>query len=567
MKKFLLPAFALALAVNANATNFQANMSAEQQIEAQAADGTKTFSGDLSVYMADGSEMGTTPKSKILVTKESDGKYTFVLKNFSVIGINVGDATVPSLEGKEENGVITLEATNVEASVAGGALEGTVNSITMSMKATIKGDYMVADISKVDVTALSIVVSAKFASKIYPSEQIMGTFDGEWEKCIPWDSNNNTTVVGTTPKGWCISNVYTGISNQVVMGEQYKDKDDDGDVENENNKKIHSVLLTNKLISIPGVTEQRIPAYISLGTTWATAKGTSASNADGGTWGGKEFTYRPDALTFDYQRNNDNGEENAMAIAYLWKGTWTQANVPGNTTPFGKPKKCTMINRDRNILNEPTSEGGTVTKDDDAALIASFKYQISESTDGDWETITIPFDYKTNDIPENINIIFSANDYFGDRTKIVGGNTLTIDNVKLIYYHSLSDIKLNGTTIDGFNENRTEYTVKGNMADYKNALDCTLKSANSTKDVNWNDAENLVTITVKGNNYAEDNESMTVYTIKFEGTGTGIHNVTSTSTNSANGAIYDLSGRQLKTMQKGINIVRGKDGKMIKVMK
>ena len=105
------------------------------------------------------------------------------------------------------------------------------------------------------------------------------------------------------------------------------------------------------------------------------------------------------------------------------------------------------------------------------------------------------------------------------------------------------------------------------MSDYKNALDCTLKSANSTKDVNWNDAKNLVTITVKGSNYAEDNESMTVYTIKFEGTGTGIHNVTSTSTNSANGAIYDLSGRQLKTMQKGINIVRGKDGKMIKVMK
>lgn len=566
MKRFLLPAFAIALAVNANATSFQANMSAGQQAEAQVTDGSKTFIGDLSVYMADGSEMGTTEKSQIMVTKESDGKYTFVLKNFSVIGINVGDATVPSLEGKEENGVITLEATNVEASVAGGALEGTVNSITMSMKATIKGDYMVADISKVDVTALSIVVSAKFASKIYPSEQIMGTFDGEWEKCIPWDSNNNTNVVGTTPKGWCVSNVYTGISNQ-VMGIQGKDKDDDGDVENENNKKIHSVLLANKLISIPGVTEQRIPAYISLGTTWATAKGTSASNADGGTWGGNEFTYRPDALTFDYQRNNDNGEEKAMAIAYLWKGTWTQANVPGNTAPFSKPKKCTMTNRDRNILNKPTSEGGEVKKSDGAALIASFEYPISESTDGDWETITIPFDYKTNDIPEYINIIFSANDYFGDRTKIVGGNTLTIDNVKLIYYHTLSDIKLKGKTIDGFDDSKIEYTVKGNMADYKSSLDCTLKSANSTKDVNWNDAENLVTITVKGSNYAEDNESITVYTIKFEGTGTGIHNVTSTSTTTANGAIYDLSGRQLKTMQKGINIVRGKDGKMIKVMK
>ena len=31
MKRFLLPAFALALAVNANATSFQANMSAGQR--------------------------------------------------------------------------------------------------------------------------------------------------------------------------------------------------------------------------------------------------------------------------------------------------------------------------------------------------------------------------------------------------------------------------------------------------------------------------------------------------------------------------------------------------------
>lgn len=561
MKRFLLPAFALALAVNANATSFQANMSAEQQAEAQAVDGTKTFSGDLSVYMEDGSEMGTTEKSQILVTKESDGTYTFVLKDFTVIGINVGDATIPGVDGKEENGIITLNATNVEATVAGGALEGLVSTITISMTATINGDYMIADISKVVVPDIA-TVSAKFASKIYPSEQIMGTFDGEWEECIPWDSNNNKTAVGTTPKGWCISNVYTGIANQ-TLGEQGKDKDDDG---KEGNKKIHSVLLTNKLISILNIT-QRIPAYISLGTTWATAKGVNASNADGGTWGGKKFTYRPDALTFDYQRNNVNGEENAMAIAYLWKGTWTQENVPGSTAVSGKPKPCTMTNRDRNILNKPTSQGGKVTKTPDAALIATIEHPISESTDKEWETLTIPFDYKTNDIPENINIIFSANDYFGNRTKIVGDNSLTIDNVKLIYYHTLSDLKFNGATINGFNESITDYTVKGNMSDYKNAFDCTLKSANSTKEVNWNDADNTLTITVKGSNFAEDNESITVYTVKFEGSGTGIHNVTSTSTPTANGAIYDLSGRQLKTMQKGINIVRGKDGKMIKVMK
>lgn len=553
MKRFLLPAFALALAVNANATSFQANMSAEQQTEAQAADGTKTFSGDLTVHLEGGILMGTTEQSKILLTKESDGKYTFVLKDFNVSGLKVGDATVPGIKGKEENGTITLEATDVEATVAGGDLEGSVSTITMSMKATIKGDYMVADISKVDVPNVAKAY-ASFESKVYPSITLLDDFEGTWEKCIPWDTAGNTKQSGKTPKGWCVSNVYTSIvSKPFVVGTRLDIYDDKSDF---------AVSLKNT-----DYAGQKIPAYMTLGTSWATAVGADGHDADGGSFGGKDFTSRPDAISFDYMRDDSKGPENATIIAYLWKGKYTQHKVPGNTALLSLGlKTCDMIDRDRNILDMPTDRGGDVETANNATCIASFTHNITKSTKNKWKSLTIPFEYKTSDTPEKINIIFSATDYF-NRSKIVSGNSLCVDNVKYVYYHSLSDIKLNGATIDGFNENRTEYTVKGNMADYKNALDCTTKSANSTKNVNWNDAENLVTITVKGSNYAEDNESKTVYTIKFEGTGTGIHNVTSTSTNSANGAIYDLSGRQLKTMQKGINIVRGKDGKMIKVMK
>lgn len=553
MKRFLLPAFALALAVNANATSFQANMSAGQQTEAQVADGSKTFSGDLTVYLEGGILMGTTEQSKILLTKESDGKYTFVLKEFNVAGINVGDATVPGIEGKEENGTITLEATDVEATVAGGDLEGTVSTITMSMKATIKGDYMVADISKVDVPNVAKAY-ASFESKVYPSITLLDDFENEWVKCTPWDTAGNTKQSGKTPKGWCVSNVYTSIvSKPFVVGTRLDIYGDESDF---------AVSLKNT-----DYAGQKIPAYMTLGTSWATAIGADGHDADGGSFGGKDFTSRPDAISFDYMRDDSKGAENATIVAYLWKGKYTQHKVPGNTAlTFLGIKTDDMIDRDRNILGMPTDRGGDVTTENNATCIASFTHNITKSTDNKWESLTIPFEYKTSDTPEKINIIFAATDYF-NRSKIVSGNSLCVDNVKYVYYHSLSDIKLNGTTIDGFNENRTEYTVKGNMADYKNTLDCTPKSANSTKNVNWNDAENFVTITVKGSNYAEDNESMTVYTIKFEGTGTGIHNVTSTSTNSANGAIYDLSGRQLKTMQKGINIVRGKDGKMIKVMK
>lgn len=552
MKRFLLPAFALALAVNANATSFQANMSAGQQTEAQVADGSKTFSGDLTVYLEGGILMGTTEQSKILLTKESDGKYTFVLKEFNVAGLNVGDATVPGIEGKEENGTITLEATDVEATVAGGALEGTVSTITMSMTATIKGDYMVANISKVVVPGIANAY-ANFESKVYPSITLLDDFEDEWVKCTPWDTAGNKKQSGKTPNGWCVSNVYTSIvSRAFVVGTRLDIYDDGSDF---------AVKLKNT-----DYAGQKIPAYMTLGTSWATAIGADGHDADGGSFGGKKFTKRPDAISFDYMRDNSKDNENATVVAYLWKGTYTQKDVPGNTalTSLGI-KKTTMTDRDRNILGMPTDKGGEVTKTSDAECIATINHAITKSTEGEWETLTIPFVYKTNSTPEKINIIFSATDYF-NRSKIVSGNTLCVNNVKYVYYHSLSDLTFNGATIDGFNENRTEYTVKGNMSDYKNALDCTLKSANSTKEVNWNDAENFVTITVKGSNYAEDNKSITVYTIKFEGTGTGINGIT-TSTNTANGAIYDLSGRQLKTMQKGINIVRGKDGKMIKVMK
>lgn len=56
--------------------------------------------------------------------------------------------------------------------------------------------------------------------------------------------------------------------------------------------------------------------------------------------------------------------------------------------------------------------------------------------------------------------------------------------------------------------------------------------------------------------------------VEFEGTSTstGIDKVT-TTTDSGVEAIYDLNGRKLNEMQKGINIVRKADGTTVKVLK
>ena len=72
MKRFLLPAFALALAVNANATSFQANMAAEQQTEVQTAKSSVTYKGKLNIIVQ---ELVTLDPAdaNIVVNEENDG--------------------------------------------------------------------------------------------------------------------------------------------------------------------------------------------------------------------------------------------------------------------------------------------------------------------------------------------------------------------------------------------------------------------------------------------------------------------------------------------------------------
>lgn len=553
MKRFLLPAFALALAVNANATSFQANMTAEQQTET--AKSSLTYKGKLQLDISDAPDEAT-----IIVTEENNGTYTFTLKKFMFSGEIIGDAIVSNLQPTKNGEELILEANKKDVPIVGGLsneLEG--GKVVMTMKASIKNNVLTAEISSIEVTFLGseepdVTVSATFTSDSYFYNIFDGSFDGEWGKCVPWNSKGNTKEVGTQPSFWNISNVYAG-------WEKYN-REVGTSITGFNNYG-KAVKLSNSEAA-----GQKIPAYFTLGTPWSTATDLGTKNADGGSFGGLQFGLKPDAMSFDYQRDNSNGKENATAIAYIWKGYWTQKNVPGNVAITGSPKLCIMINRDRNVLGNETSAtlGDPAKPSDDAKLIAKLEQPISESTNGTWKSMTIPFTYNDDTaIPEYINVIFAANDYFGDRKSIIKGNSLTIDNVKLVYYHALNSLTYNGNKVANFDEGTTEYTLNGKLAEDFDKVKFTVKGVGASYDVAKDEVNNVATITVKGNDYDVNPSSKTVYTIKFDGT-VGIHGIT-TSTNSANGAIYDLSGRQLKTMQKGINIVRGKDGKMIKVMK
>lgn len=356
------------------------------------------------------------------------------------------------------------------------------------------------------------------------AQQINGDFDGEWGKCIPWDSKGNTTVVGTTPKGWTISNVYPGIKVEV------------GTFEDREGGK--AVKLTNKEAA-----GQIVPSYITLGTPWATAetKVTTVRKADGGTWGGQKFTYHPDALSFDYKRDNSYGKENATVIAYLWNGTWTQKDVPANTAigvlSYGTATKVDMTDRDRNVLGKEKTAavlGGDVTSTEGATCVASLEYAITGNTkkplaegeedknEYEWVSKTINFDYgdNTDAKVENINVIFSATNYFGDRKYIVANNSLSIDNVKLVYWHGLKSLKAfdndgNDAALE-FDPNVYTYNVNSTFNDWY-VPEYTKKGAGATVETKYDAKTAQYVITVKAEDYdAETNpEAVSTYTIQY----------------------------------------------------
>lgn len=243
-------------------------------------------------------------------------------------------------------------------------------------------------------------------------------FEGPWGDCTPWTSNGNTAVKGTTPQSWTISQVI-GINGvgATIVGDS---------VEGYNSKS--AVKVYNSPNSI--MSTQIVPGYVTLGTTWSTS--VMGSQNDGGTFGGVEFTGRPEKITFMYkfEREGEN-EQPANAIAYLWKGTFTQANVPGNIVIFGNPAAVNMVNRDRNILGIETIKGGEVTKSEGAELIAKGTTVIKEVS-SEWVKGEIVFEYYSDATPEMINVIFSANDYFNSEG-IAKGNSLTVDDVKCEY--------------------------------------------------------------------------------------------------------------------------------------
>ncbi len=285
------------------------------------------------------------------------------------------------------------------------------------------------------------------APQVATAQQLQNSgFEEAWNPCIPYTYYGNAgytdqlsqLVVGENPAGWVVSNVAgmasfnngtpTGLGSTTVGSKT-------AGYESES-----AVLLTNT--PNPFMAAQIVPAYLTLGTTWSTANpgfgigGITIKNSDGGVFGGQSFTERPKGIEFMYKRTRGEAkpDEKTTVVAYLWKGHWTQKDVPVTVYMTGSPTTVDMTDRDRCVMGMDMTgcQGGEVTKTDDAELIAVINAEITEDAEG-WTKFSADFDYKSDATPEMINIVIAAGDYFGGAEAVGNGNSLTVDDFKLVY--------------------------------------------------------------------------------------------------------------------------------------
>lgn len=319
-----------------------------------------------------------------------------------------------------------------------------------------------------------------------------------WEECYPIDGYEKpgTTKVGEQPVGWKASNVKQSVATKALVTKQTEESN------------IYASIKSD-FVGF-GSLGANAPGYLTLGQPWAYAllQGFgSIKEADGGTYGGISFTHLPDAVSFLYKSSHaeENPTENFTAVAYLWKGTFKSMEKIGVAGGIlgGSIEAVEVADRDRAVLGmkETTAQGTLV-----ASVVDNFNNDAAE-----WTEKVIEFDYKSDELPEKLNIIISSADYFGDRNKIGAGNTLNVDSVRLLYYSELATLSYDGEPVE------VGEVMDLSDATYDEAkLACTLTGRGATLEKQYNEYTGVLTLTVKGNDWTEENRNEHVYKVQFD---------------------------------------------------
>lgn len=338
-----------------------------------------------------------------------------------------------------------------------------------------------------------------------------------------------------------------------------------------------SVKMINKWVgaNILGIKiGDEAPGFISFATPWVYAV-KDVNSCDGGVYGGLNFSYRPDAIKGRFKRSGGTGEK-AHIIVYLWNGTfknaiksknsndvqnntdravmgrvsstdssgkriascdyeftstndWEEINIPLNYNSDEVPQMMNVILSSGDYWNRNNIKDGSILEADDVQFVyyselASLKFNGKEYFVNGTTSYTIDEVYN----PDKLVVVSNGKGASVERKLDYASNVLTV-TIKGGDYSQNSSNKHEYTI--KFKEAKSElaslvfkgqnYFLAGsttfNIDEYydENALQITSDGENAMIERSFDKLTNVLTITIKGEDYAANPNSKHVYTVNF----------------------------------------------------
>ena len=217
----------------------------------------------------------------------------------------------------------------------------------------------------------------------------------------------------------------------------------------------YSIMVKDTEVGAVGITELS-PGYFSLGRPWSWIKGLDTGTATAGTSGGIKWTHRPDTMSVWIKRVGPNvDKEDFYLLYYAWTGT---AKGDSYKAKNGGCSSVSQTNEESDIrIALDANECGTVQQ---ANQIAEGMWREMKQY-GDWTNIRVPIYYFNDDVPEMMNIIFSASNYPNFRAKdgLYENSALYVDDVELIYSSKIDKLYIRDREWKAFDPNSAEEQV------------------------------------------------------------------------------------------------------------
>lgn len=208
--------------------------------------------------------------------------------------------------------------------------------------------------------------------------------------------------------------------------------------------------------------------------------------------------------------------------------------------------------RGRFILHDKYEYQDPELSEDSLHMVGDATILIPEC--GEWTRFCAPFVYTGTTAAEGEQYMLAS---LTTNPKAGGSanDTLTVDDIEIIYNSKLDSIVIAGTALEGFDKDTYSYTVTGQTpsADQITAYS---DGKGASVDVALNEA--VATITVKGNDFEANPENQHVYTVTFNNTSAidavNTENITVSyanglmTVNGAEGAqaeVYTLAGQKV----------------------